>query len=171
MVFASCKEKNASIFFEGCSCEQINLDNGITHIDTFNHFSARFPDTSWFITKELIEGNGLTGCNDSKGYFRCFAITEMEKADPWPSDEEQQQEIEEQFNVLETGSIMYKDEKCTWNLVAFDNDPTPVYSMYITVEHPSDNRFYTLNLSTEQDKNMENRICELESFLKHFEIE
>ena len=104
------------------------------------------------------------------GYFGIVGISEMKKDIPWPNKKEQQKEILNDYNVIESGEFNFKGQMCLWNLVEFSEDPLPINTLYITVEHPVENRFYTINLSVDQGANMRSRICQLESFIETFKM-
>ena len=163
----SCRQE--SKVFNDCKCDQLDLRNGMTIKDSLNHYQITYPDSSWMPILNLdTDGNGITVGDTSLGYLRMFAVTELERDFDFADWDEQQEDIESEFNVKEKGTIDYKKQKVHWNLVKFEVDNT--WTLYLTVNHPTDKRFYTLNLTVEDGENFKKRLCTLESFLDKFEI-
>lgn len=164
-----CSSNEPSIFFDDCECEKIDFKNGVSIKDTLGRYAINFPDQTWYITKNLDEnGNGVTGSNTSLGYQQFASITEIEKGNDWPPKEQGLKEIEENFNVLQRGSIKFKNQKCYWHLVKFDEGILPIYSLYL--QYDKNNRLYTINMSVEQGADYKVKLCRLESFLDYFAV-
>lgn len=165
----SCTKEESSLFFKDCKCNKIDFSNGIFFSDTLGHYSIKYPNEKWLPIRNLDNnGNGVTGVDTLNGYYKIAAITEIEKGKNWPSQEENLEEIERMFNVIEKGHINYNGQKCYWHLVKFDKGVLPIYTLYLGVN--KNNRFYTVNLSVEQGENYKEKLCRLESFIDQFEI-
>ncbi|MGB1296062.1 MAG: hypothetical protein ACPG6V_11330 [Flavobacteriales bacterium] len=163
----SCKEK--STIFENCRCDKVSLENGITISDSLNHFQMTYPDSSWNPLLNLDSyGNGISVGDSSQGYFRIFAINEFIKRDTFIDWEIEQNKIEQEFNVVEKGEKAMFIQNVHWNLVKFDDENPSYWSLFLTIYHPIDNRFYTLNLTVEDGINIKERICTLENFIGNF---
>lgn len=167
LLLIGCSTEKSSRFFDLCECDKIDFSQGTQIKDSLGHYSVRFPNSNWFITRNLDEnGNGVTGSDTLLGYHQFAAITEIEMDDDWPSIEESQKEIDEQFNVIDKGTILYQNQKCYWHLVQFDEGILPIYSLYVQLY--KNNRQYIINMSVEKGANFRKKICQLETFLDHF---
>ena len=70
----SCKQK--STVFRDCSCDQVDLKNGLTIKDTLGNYQIKYPDESWLPILNLdSNGNGISVGDTSLGYLRMFAVT------------------------------------------------------------------------------------------------
>lgn len=163
----SCQEKSA--FLTNCLCKQIDVKEGIRVDDNIGRFSFEVPNEDWvpyFHTDHL--SNGVTvGLIDGDN-FKTFSITELTKAENWKSKENTQADVEANFNIIESGRIVVDGQESLWNLVDFNTDSIPSLSLYVTVEHPTENWFYTLNLSVSTDKYGKKDLCELENLILSF---
>lgn len=167
LLSTSCKQQ--SNLFSDCSYEQAELQNWLTVKDTLGNYHIKYPDPSWMPMSNFdSNGNGITVGDTSLGYLRIFSVTELEKKINFLDWDKQQKDIESEFNVIEKGTIFYKNQDVHWNLIKFDIDN--MWSLYLTVDHPIEERFYTLNLTVEDGEDIKSRICTLESFLYGFEI-
>ncbi|MCH8904022.1 MAG: hypothetical protein IIA45_08930 [Bacteroidetes bacterium] len=165
----ACRQK--SEFFDDCNCSKVKLKDAITVTDTLNHFQIEFPDRSWYHILSLdTNGNSITGGDTSLGYLRIVVVTELNDKSFLKNWDIQQAGVESEFNVVEKGEIELYNQIVHWNLVRIDVDQRITWSLYLTVEHPREDRYYLLNLSVDDDKNARERICTLESFLETFEM-
>ncbi|MBC3760020.1 hypothetical protein H7U19_16530 [Hyunsoonleella sp. SJ7] len=163
----SCQEK--SDFLSDCECVKIDLEKGIEVTDNLDRFRVTFPNENWepnLHTDEL--GNGIVGALLDGDSFKSFGVTELTKAENWMSKKEMQADIESKYNVIESGSTKINGIESLWNLVDFKNDSIPSLTLYITTEHPTENLFYTLNLSVSKDKYGKKELCELENLMRTF---
>jgi len=163
----SCQEK--SDFLSDCECVKIDLEKGIEVTDNLDRFQVTFPNENWkpnLHTDEL--GNEIVGALLDGESFKSFGVTELTKAENWMSKKEMQADIESKYNVIESGSTKINGIESLWNLVDFKNDSIPSLTLYITTEHPTENLFYTLNLSVSKDKYGKKELCELESLMRTF---
>lgn len=157
------------MFFENCNCHEVDLSRSIIVTDSLNHFSISIPDSTWKPIRFLFENeNGLTVGDTTKGFLRLINITEQKYDGQWDWEEEQKI-IENFFNVEETGDLNFNGKACRWNLVSFDNDKLPMYSLYLTMLDSLN--FYTINISIEKTMDYKTRICELESIIKTLKTE
>ncbi len=155
--------------FENCKCEQVDLQNGMEIRDKLDHYQITYPDSTWLPILNLdTNGNGITVGDTSLGYIRVFAVTELERNFEFTDWDEQQKDIESKFDVIDKGTINYQNQEVHWNLVKFEVDK--MMTLYFTVNHPTDKRFYTLNLTVEDGESFKERLCTLESFLDKFGI-
>ncbi|NRD24246.1 hypothetical protein HNV10_13385 [Winogradskyella litoriviva] len=165
--FYSCQEK--SEFISNCECVKIDFKNGIKVTDNLDRFQATFPNKNWepyIHTDEL--GNGIVGVVLDGSSFKSFGVTELTKAKNWLNKKEQQADIESKYNVIESGLTKINGIESLWNLVDFKNDSIPSLTLYISTEHPTENLFYTLNLSVSKDKYGKKELCELENIMRTF---
>jgi hypothetical protein len=88
---------------------------------------------------------------------------------PWNLIKEQEQ-VEEEFNIIESGDIQFKGKESRWNLVFYDQDIIQTYSLYLTYVHEESEKIYTLDLTTENIGNIKENICTLEPLIKTFKI-
>jgi len=163
----SCQEK--SDFLSDCKCVKIDLKKGIEVTDNLDRFRVTFPNENWepnLHTDEL--GNGIVGAVLDGGSFKSFGVTELTKAENWMNQKEQQADIESKYNVIETGLTKINGIESLWNLVDIKNDSIPSLTLYITTEHPTENLFYTLNLSVSKGKYGKKELCELENIMRTF---
>lgn len=170
LLFSACKDNRKSYFFEDCECDKIDMSDAFVFSDTLSHYSIKCPDETWRPQRIIEFGNGINIGDTSKQYLRMFGVTEIMKKSPWPSKKEQHDEIFNRFDVLEFGEVDYQGKSCLWHLVSYLNDDFPTYSLYITIEHPIKNMFYTLNFNVEEGGDTKKRLCEMEPFLDHFVI-
>lgn len=164
---SSCQEK--SDFISDCECLKIDIKKGIKVTDNLDRFHVTFPNENWepnFHNDEL--GNGIVGAVLEGNSFKSFSVSELSKAENWMSKKEQQADIESKYNVIESGLTKINGIESLWNLVDFKNDSIPSFTLYIMTEHPTENLFYTLNLSVSKDKYGKKELCELENLLKTF---
>ena len=162
----SCQQE--SRIFRNCNCKKVNLNNGMIIKDSLNHYQITYPDSTWLTIRNSENESAIIVGDTSIGYLRVFSVTEQEREFDFENWNKEQKEIESQFNVIEKGEIDYKNQNVHWNLVKFDEDNT--WSLFLTVNHPTEKRFYTLSITVEDGENFKNRICTLESFLDNFEI-
>ncbi len=156
------------MFFDNCDCEKLDLSKSVNVTDSLNHFSISVPDSTWKPVRFLSKNeNGLTVGDTTKGFLRLINITEQEYNGLWNWDKEQKS-VEKTFNVKETGDLNFNGKVCRWNLVSFDNDKVPMYSLYLTVVDSL--KFYTINMSVEKTMDYKTKICELESIIKTLKI-
>lgn len=163
----SCQEK--SDFLSDCECVKIDLKKGIEVTDNLDRFRVTFPNENWetyLHTDEL--GNGIVGAVLDGDSFKSFGVTELTKAKNWMTKKEQQADIESKYNVVESGLIKINGIESLWNLVDFKNDSIPSLTLYITTEHPTENLFYTLNLSVSKGEYGKKELCELENLMRTF---
>jgi hypothetical protein len=165
LTLISCSEK--SEFLEDCNCEKIDLKNGIVVNGADNRYSVVLPDNSW--NPEITE-IGLSASVFGDNSFKYFGINEMRKAKPWMSLEEQQKDVESRFDVIESGVSDLLQKKSIWNLVEEKFDTIPIVGLYVTVEHPTDDLFYTVNLAVSKNEYGKKELCELENIIKSFKM-
>ena len=165
LVLISCSEK--SEFLNDCECEKFNLKNGIIVNGKENRYSIILPDNSWEL--EIVE-NGISAGTFGENAFKYFGVTEMRKANPWKSLEEQQKDVESKYEIIESGITDVFEKKAIWNLVEEKFDTIPIIGLYVTVEHPSKDLFYTVNLAVSKNKYGKREICELENIIKSFKM-
>ncbi|GER61056.1 hypothetical protein ULMA_31640 [Patiriisocius marinus] len=161
----SCSEK--SEFLNDCECEKIDLKNGITVNGKENRYSIVLPNNSW---EPEVANNGISAGTFGENAFKYFGITEMRKAKPWMTLEEQQKDVESKYNVIESGITNVFEKKAIWNLVEEKFDTIPIVGLYVTVEHPKNDLFYTVNLAVSKNKYGKKEICELENIIKSFKM-
>ncbi len=161
----SCSEK--SEFLNDCECEKIDLKNGITVNGKENRYSIVLPNNSW---EPEVANNGISAGIFGENAFKYFGITEMRKAKPWMTLEEQQKDVESKYNVIESGITNVFEKKAIWNLVEEKFDTIPIVGLYVTVEHPKNDLFYTVNLAVSKNKYGKKEICELENIIKSFKM-
>lgn len=165
----SCQEKSS--FISNCSCNKIEVENGITISDSLNRYKITYPNNKWMPAKSMDElGNRIEGVVFEENSFRYFGVNELPKNDKWQSQKEQQKEIESKFNVIESGKILLNGKESLWNFVDEENDSVPTWTLYLITEHPSKNLFYTLNLALSKDKYDKVNVCELENLVNSFEL-
>ena len=165
LTLISCSEK--SEFINDCECEKIDLKNGIVVNGTSNRYSIVLPNSSW---EPEIADNGISAGTFEENAFKYFGITEMGKAKPWMTLEEQQKDVESKYDVLESGITKVFEKKAIWNLVEEKFDTIPIIGLYVTVEHPTNDLFYTVNLAVSKNKYGKKEICELENIIKSFKM-
>ena len=150
-----------------CECKKINLKSDVTVFGMENRYSIELPDNSW---NPEITDNGINAGIFEENAFKYFGIMEMKKAKPWMTLEEQQKDIESKFEVIENGVTDMFEKKAIWNLVNEKFDSIPIIVLYVTVEHPTNDLFYTLNLAVSKNKYGKRELCELENIIKSFKI-
>ncbi|SHF03988.1 hypothetical protein SAMN05444278_1263 [Psychroflexus salarius] len=168
IIFSSCKEK--SKFFD-CECEKINLSKSLTITDSLNHYRINYPNENWLPLINLDSiGSGIVVADKSLGYLRSFGVIEKEKEFDFNNWEVQQKSIEKEFNIIEKGEVDFFNQQAKWNLVKIDKNKPIIWTLYLTFRHPKDDKFYTLNLTVEDQKNVRNKICNIESLIYGFKI-
>ncbi|TXD80860.1 hypothetical protein ESY86_20020 [Subsaximicrobium wynnwilliamsii] len=165
LILISCSEK--SEFLEDCECEKIDLKNGIVVNGKENRYSVVLPDSSW---NPEITDIGLSAGTFDDSSFKYFGINEMGKAKPWMSLDEQQKDVERKYDVIESGVSDMLQKKSIWNLVEEKFNTIPIIGLYVTVEHPTDDLFYTVNLAVSKNKYGKKELCELENIIKSFKM-
>jgi len=146
LFLTSCYEK--SEFLNDCECEKIDLKSDVTLFGIENRYSVALPDNSW---EPEITDNGISAGIFEGNAFKYFGITEMGKAKPWMTLEEQQKDVENKYEVIESGITDLFEKKAIWNLVEEKFDTIPTIGLYLTVEHPTNDLFYTLGLSVSKE--------------------
>jgi hypothetical protein len=167
LLIFGCSSKVNSKYIADCSCNPVQLTNE-RFTDTLNRFSVLVPEGNWYLHKNLdsLMGNYISLTDDAADSLVIFSVNEINKSVDWPSREQQQQDIFDEFNVLEYGGIELLGEMRMWNLVGnVDN----LKSLMITVEHPTSNQFVTIGIWVEAEMNFKERICELEGIIESFE--
>ena len=76
----------------------------------------------------------------------------------------------ENGEIIESGITDVFEKKAIWNLVEEKFDTIPIIGLYVTVEHPSKDLFYTVNLAVSKNKYGKREICELENIIKSFKM-
>lgn len=167
LTISACKVK--SDYFTNCECEKIRVDDEVEITDNFERYSIKFPNEEWLPYAHNNKlGDGIVGGIFKDDSFKIFGVVEMRKADDWKSIEEQQAEIAAKYNVIESGLTKVNGVSSYWNLVEEINESIPTLTLYITTEHPTENLFYTLNLSVSQNEFGKKELCELENLLQTF---
>lgn len=167
LFFSSCEEK--SNFMSDCECVKTDVTKGIEVTDNLDRFHVVFPNENWEPNTHTDElGNGIVGTLFDRNSFKSFGVTELTKAENWMNKKEQQFDIESKYNVIESGSTKINGMESLWNLVDFNNNSVPSLTLYITTEHPTENLFYTLNLSVSKDKYGKKELCKLENLMRTF---
>ena len=162
-----CQEK--SDFLSDCECVKTDLKKGIEVTDNLGRFQVTFPNENWEPNLHSDEfGNGIIGAVLDGESFKSFGVTELTKAENWMTKKEQQADIESKYNVIESGLTKINGIESLWNLVDFKDNSIPSLTLFITTEHPTENLFYTLNLSVSKDKYGKKELCELENLMRAF---
>ena len=168
LTLSACVQKEASIFFENCSCSKKEFANGVTVIDSLDHYSVKYPSIVWQPVKNLDEfHNGITGVNTENKKLEAIAITETIKGDKYVSAEEEMKEYPFK-QVVKQGKIQFLGAQRDWRIIKHDDEPKPYYSLYLTVD--SEKVVYTINFTVEQEKNYLDKICRLEKYLDQIKI-
>lgn len=169
LILSSCQEQSS--FIKDCKCTKFNNSNGITVVDTLNHYSIKLPNQEWNLTRNYDEnGNGINAGLFRDDSFQTFGIAELEKFKPWPSKIEAQKDIDSKYDVIDFGTVYILGQEQMWSLVNLEKDEFPSLSLFITIEHPYKGKFYTLNLSASNGKEVKKRLCELEGLIESFTI-
>lgn len=169
-VHSSCTHSENSIIFPNCFCTKIDLSNGVVVTDSLLHYRFIVPDSSWKPMRTLTNlENGLTVGDTTGGVLRLLNVTESSYLGEWDWESEQES-VEHDFNVIESGDFQYMDQTCRWNLVKFNDDSLLYYTLHVTVVDSFQQRFYTIALSTNATTDFKQRLCEMESFLEYFKI-
>jgi len=170
--FISCSRINTpAVFYDDCSRSTLNLSEGIVVSDTLGFFSYKMPDSSWLPQRYLGENTtGLTiGDISSQGHWFFFNASHSFYTGEWDWEEEQKN-VENDFNVIETGKISLLGQERPYNIVHFHVDSPQTISFYVTVLDTVKKSNYTLNLMTDYDKDYRSRICEMKPLLESFRI-
>lgn len=150
-----------------CECEKTDISSGIIVNGKENRYSVILPDSSW---NPEITDTGISAGTFEKNTFKYFGITEMRKAQPWMTLEEQQKDVESKYDVIESGITDLFEKKSIWNLVEEKFDTIPIIGLYVTVENPKNDLFYIVNLAVSKNKYGKKEICELENIIKLFKM-
>ncbi len=165
LMLIGCSNQVASNFLDNCNCTSVILTDKKFE-DSLGHFSINIPEGNWYQSKNLDEnGNGISLLNDDVDSIISVSVTEIAKSVPWPNRDLQQQDINAQFNVVKSGEIDLLGELRMWNYIKHDDG---MKSLFITVEHPKENRFVTIAIWVEQDYNHQEEICKLEAVIDSF---
>jgi len=170
--FVSCSRINTpSVFYDDCSRSTLNLSEGIVVSDTLGYFSYKMPDSSWLPQRYLGENTtGLTiGDISSQGHWFFFNASHSFYTGEW-NWEVEQKNVENDFNVIETGNISLLGQERPYNIVHFELDSPQTISFYVTVLDTVKKSNYTLNLTTDYDEDYKSRICEMKPLLESFRI-
>lgn len=103
-----------SEFMKDCTCKKVDLTKGLVLKGTVNRYSVTLPNKDW---NPVIIENGLNAALFDKDAFKFFGIVEMKNSQPKQTLDEQQQDIERKFDVIESGITMMFNKKSIWNLV------------------------------------------------------
>ncbi|MDB3999926.1 hypothetical protein N9439_00070 [Schleiferiaceae bacterium] len=170
--FISCSRINTSaVFYDDCSGSTLSLSEGIVVSDTLGYFSYKIPDSSWLPQRYLGENTtGLTiGDISSQGHWFFFNASHSFYTGEW-NWEVEQKNVENDFNVIETGNISLLGQERPYNIVHFHVDSPQTISFYVTVLDTLKKSNYTLNLTTDYDEDYKSRICEMKPLLESFRI-
>ena len=170
--FISCSRINTpAVFYDDCSGSTLSLSEGIVVSDTLGYFSYKMPDSSWLPQRYLGENTtGLTiGDISSQGHWFFFNASHSFYTGEW-NWEVEQKNVENDFNVIETGNISLLGQERPYNIVHFELDSPQTISFYVTVLDTVKKSNYTLNLMTDYDENYKSRICEMKPLLESFRI-
>ena len=172
VTFISCTSLNTSTaFYDDCSGSNLSLSEAIVVSDTLGYFSYKMPDSSWLPQRYLGENTtGLTiGDISSQGHWFFFNASHSFYTGEW-NWEVEQKNVENDFNVIETGNISLLGQERPYNIVHFHVDSPQTISFYVTVLDTVKKSNYTLNLTTDYDDDYESRICEMKPLLESFRI-
>ena len=170
--FISCSRINTpAVFYDDCSGSNLSLSEGIVVSDTLGYFSYKMPDSSWLPQRYLGENTtGLTiGDISSQGHWFFFNASHSFYTGEW-NWEVEQKNVENDFNVIETGNISLLGQERPYNIVHFQVDSPQTISFYVTVLDTLKKSNYTLNLMTDYDEDYKSRICEMKPLLESFRI-
>ncbi|MCX2764946.1 hypothetical protein OQJ66_19315 [Aquimarina muelleri] len=149
---------------------KMDLKNGIKVTDSLGNFSYKIPNISWepirFVDEEI---NALTVGDTLQGYKRFFSVVEMKYIYDWDWEGEQET-VENNNNILETGEIYLIGQKRRYNIILYEDDIPQMILFSITVLDTVRKRHYTLSLKTEYIEYYKTRICEMKPILDSFEI-
>lgn len=167
----SCGHKESPVsFYEQYNDSLINLDGGIVVTDSLGYFSFQIPDSTWAPVRFLNDiDNGLTVGDTSLGYLRIFNVNQSNYTYDW-NWEEEQKNVKQDFNVIETGEIYVNGQESKYNLVLFENDNPQMISFYVTVLDTIRRRQYILTLTTEYAKDFKSRISNMNPLIDSFKI-
>ena len=170
--FISCSRINTpAVFYDHCSGSTLSLSEGIVVSDTLGFFSYKMPDSSWLPQRYLGENTtGLTiGDISSQGHWFFFNASHSFYTGEW-NWEVEQKNVENDFNVIETGNISLLGQERPYNIVHFHVDSPQTISFYVTVLDTVKKSNYTLNLTTDYDEDYKSRIYEMKPLQESFRI-
>ena len=172
VTFLSCAiDKSSKDFFDNCTESSLDLSNEIKVYDSLGYFSFLMPDSSW-MPKRYVEENttGLTiGDVSSYGHLYLFNASHAYYTSEWDWEKEQAN-VENDFNVVETGKVHLLGQSRPLNIVHFQVDSPQTISYYISIIDTLNRSNYTLNLTTDYREGYESRICEIKPLLESFNI-
>jgi hypothetical protein len=171
LVLNSClNNKNTKFLFENCNVSDITLNKSILVTDSLGLFSFQVPDSSWKPERFLDdENNGLTVGDTSLGFLRLLNVNQSDYEGHWNWDEEQIN-VEQDFNVIETGDFLFNEQTCRYNIVLFEIDRPQMVSFYLTILDTTYRRQYTVSLSTENHPDYKKRICTMKPIIETLKI-
>ena len=159
-----------SSFFDQCPPSDLFRNGSIPFSDSLGEFSFRLPDSSWHITRYVTaDENGISAGDMSTGYIRVFSVNRLHYDYNWNWADEQR-EIEDAFNVLETRSINLNGQQVHSNLVLFEEDDPSMISLFVSLIDSTHQRFYTLHLMTEYAEDYPDRLCAMRPLLERFHL-
>ncbi|RXG30145.1 hypothetical protein [Leeuwenhoekiella palythoae] len=97
-----------SEFMKDCTCKKTDLTKGLVLKGSGNRYSVTLPNKDW---NPVIIENGLNAAVFEKDAFKFFGIVEMKNSQPKQTLDEQQQDIERKFDVIESGTTMMFNKK------------------------------------------------------------
>ncbi|MEC7785198.1 MAG: hypothetical protein VYB38_17460 [Bacteroidota bacterium] len=156
-----------SEFMKDCTCKKIDLTKGLVLKGSGNRYSVTLPNKDW---NPVIIENGLNAAVFEKEALKFFGIVEMKNSQPNQTLDEQQQDIEHNFDVIESGTTMMFNKKSIWNLVKEKVDTISLKVLYVTVENPKNELIYTLSLGVSSNRYGKKELCELETIIKSFKL-
>ena len=170
--FISCTRVNTpAVFYDDCYMSTLSLSEAIVVSDSIGCFSYKMPDSSWLPQRYLGENTtGLTiGDISSEGHWFFFNASHSFYTGEW-NWEVEQKNVENDFNIIETGNITLLGQERPYNIVHFHEDSPQTISFYVTVLDTLKKSNYTLNLTTDYDEDYKSRICEMKPLLESFRI-
>ena len=157
-------------FLDRCAGMKFDIAEYHTCQDLFGHYALPKP-AKWAgpFTENNQDGNQLI-LQDTVGKV-LLVISEFEKAADYKGWNEELDKIQGEFDVRDHGETHVGRQPAQWCML---HDATTAgqssWSLFISFDHPSDNRSYTVTVRAHGRRSINERLCQVAPLLKRFEI-
>ena len=169
-LLAFCACQSPDDFVDRCTGWELDTTTLEPCTDLLEHFSIPKP-ALWAgpFTENNQDGNQLILHDTARKVL--LLISEFEKAPGYKGWEQELTQIQAEFDVRDQGETQVGGHPANWCLM-YDAPPEghSSWSLFVSFDHPSDNRTYTATIRAPGRRSINERLCEVAPLLEGFEF-
>ena len=153
--------------FEKCHNEE--YEGGIRAEDVLKVFGFVVPDSTWTVYKGSLDDLHVGATKYSDSSYSIFNATVQGYTSEW-NWKEQQEIVENDFEVEASGTIVVNDEELRYNLVYnLDSVIGDNWACYFSLVDTLNKQLFTLSMFTTDTEAYQDRFCEMMPMLHSFD--